>query len=205
MKLVILTIAAISLSSFTSLKAQTKSVELHPFIRWEMKQIARIDILQFYDEKYGDPRDSSDSPYSKQEEERLLDSISNIKINRREDVMLKLTAIDTLINSDLVSHALEEWEHQVMDGLLNTVYKLAMSQSTDDEKTALKANERQWLKKREANYDKEYGHAHRLFDPRFDSERGQTEIASLADADYVHKRIIFLIGKIKSWKNQSNH
>jgi uncharacterized protein YecT (DUF1311 family) len=197
MKLVILTFISMSFSSFTSLKGQSKSVELHPFIRWEIRQIERIDsigaaFIKQGDQKILDQRDSI--------ENWLEDSIGQIKVEHREDVLLKLDAWDTLVNSDLINIPLSGNRYSAVDDLLNSIYGLIQGQSNQQEKIALKKDERGWLKKRDAYFkkvDREEAH-----EERETEGGGRNEVAvierNMACADFVSQRVRYLAKKIRS-------
>jgi hypothetical protein len=191
MKLTILTIAALSLMPFGLIRAQSKSAELHPLIKWEIQQIARIDSL--------------DSRW--QGADSLEDSIAHLKVEHRADVFLKLEAIDTLTNSDFTQFGgdLGLWQFGAVDSLLNTVYTIVLNQSTDEEKAALKKDERQWLKKRDQFFKKADRRAKRLVAETYGGRRlsdGRTELAemgfNLDTADFVAKQVRYLAKKMKS-------
>jgi uncharacterized protein YecT (DUF1311 family) len=204
MKTFIFSFGILFLALVSATSAQTNS-SFHPFIRWEIEQIARIDSLWVLDDslmresdyKTRDPRDSIatydlSTPYFRREEGRyLLDSIPNLKIEKRADVLLELTALDTLMYSNLSNAAHAYWEYDVMDRLLNIVYKLVMNSSGVDGKVALKADEIQWLKKRN-RYLKE------VEDERKRNGEGTAfeQIAAEQGSDFVRKRVLYLTGKL---------
>ncbi|MFI5201011.1 MAG: lysozyme inhibitor LprI family protein [Candidatus Kapaibacterium sp.] len=162
--------------------SQLKRTPLHPFIQWEIKTIAWIDSFQ---------RPSNEG--IAKIESGLMDSIANLRIERRSDVQLELAAIDTLMSSDFSNAALAHWEYSVMDDLLNNVYGLVMNASSIAEKTALRSDERKWLKKKAA-YFKQIEREH--------EKNGEgtmfEQVASEQGADYVRKRVMYLANKIKS-------
>jgi hypothetical protein len=194
MKRIFLTLMILEALPIGSMRAQLKSVESHPFIQWEMRQIGRIDSLGNANRQRGDS-----------EMDWLMDSISNLKYEHRADVFLKLDAMDTLENSGLIEANNFGWRNWKVNDLLDSVYNLILSQSSDAEKAALRTDERKWLKRRDRYFEKAERRGERESAEveggrRFSS--GRTELAEMGynyvTADFIAKRLRYLATKMKS-------
>jgi hypothetical protein len=177
------------------LRAQSKSATMHPFVQWEIRQIERIDSLG---EAYI-RQDNQKIPKQRDSVENWLeDSIQHLNANHRNDVLLKLEAFDTFY-SDLLNLPLSGNWNSAEEELLDSVYILVLNQSSDVEKIALKKDQRRWLKKRDAYFEKADLQAS-LEGLEVEGGRSETAdiIRNVKNAVFISKRVRFLANKIKS-------
>ena len=121
-----------------------------------------------------------------------------LQAQTRMQIRKELATIDSIdkmfLDSGIDNMANEDWYNSKMDQLLNKTYRVVMEASTPEQKQTLKIEQRAWLKKRDRN-TKEVRRAI----TRENGEGTITEqVTFQGEADFVRKRVLYLIGKMKS-------